>query len=235
MVGDAVIEAKEISYVYPDGTLGFENVSLNVMSGERLAIIGANGSGKSTLLLVLAGLLKPNSGYVKILGKNPFENLEEIRRNVGFLFQDTDIFLFNPTVLDELCYVPLQLEWSKEEIEEKVSSIAEELGIKDVLNKPPFRLSGGEKKRVALASILIYSPRILFLDEPFANIDAKTKRKLESIIREYEGTVVFTSHELETVKKLADRIVVMGLNKTIIADGREDVLNERTLEKAGLL
>lgn len=233
MVDDTVIEAENISYTYPDGTLGFDELSVKIREGERIAIIGANGSGKSTLLLVLSGLLKPTTGKVRILGVNPEENIEEVRKNVGFLFQDPDIFLFNSTVFDELRYVPSQLEWSEEKIKEEVSKIAEEFKISGILKKPPFRLSGGEKKRVALASILIYSPKILFLDEPFANVDAKTKRKILEILETYDGTVVFTSHELELVESLADRIIVMSLEKKVIAE--TDKLNEEILRKADLL
>ncbi len=233
MVDDTVIEAENISYTYPDGTLGFDELSVKIREGERIAIIGANGSGKSTLLLVLSGLLKPTTGKVRILGVNPEENIEEVRKNVGFLFQDPDIFLFNSTVFDELRYVPSQLGWSEEKIKEEVSKIAEEFKISGILKKPPFRLSGGEKKRVALASILIYSPKILFLDEPFANVDAKTKRKIFEILETYDGTVVFTSHELELVESLADRIIVMSLEKRVIAE--TDKLDEEILRKADLL
>lgn len=233
MVDDTVIEAENISYTYPDGTLGFDELSVKIRESERIAIIGANGSGKSTLLLVLSGLLKPTTGKVRILGVDPEENIEEVRKNVGFLFQDPDIFLFNSTVFDELRYVPSQLEWSEEKIKEEISKIAEEFKISGILKKPPFRLSGGEKKRVALASVLIYSPKILFLDEPFANVDAKTKRKILEILETYDGTVVFTSHELELVESLADRIIVMSLEKKVIAE--TDKLNEEILRKADLL
>ncbi|ADC66218.1 ABC transporter related protein [Ferroglobus placidus DSM 10642] len=233
MVDDIVIEAENISYTYPDGTLGFDELSVRIRKGERVAIVGANGSGKSTLLLVLSGLLKPTTGKVRIFGIDPEENVEEVRRNVGFLFQDPDIFLFNSTVFDELRYVPSQLGWSEEKIRREVSKIAEEFKISGILKKPPFRLSGGEKKRVALASILIYSPKILFLDEPFANVDAKTKRKIFEILKNYDGTVVFTSHELELVETLADRIIVMSLEKKVIAETNE--LNEEILRRADLL
>ncbi len=233
MVDDTVIEAENISYTYPDGTLGFDELSVKIREGERIDIIGANGRGKSTLLLVLSGLLKPTTGKVRILGVNPEENIEEVRKNVGFLFQDPDIFLFNSTVFDELRYVPSQLGWSEEKIRGEVSKIVEEFKISGILKKPPFRLSGGEKKRVALASILIYSPKILFLDEPFANVDAKTKRKIFEILETYDGTVVFTSHELELVESLADRIIVMSLEKRVIAE--TDKLNEEILRKADLL
>ena len=233
MVDNTVIEAENISYTYPDGTLGFDELSVKIRESERIAIIGANGSGKSTLLLVLSGLLKPTTGKVRILGVDPEENIEEVRKNVGFLFQDPDIFLFNSTVFDELRYVPSQLEWSEEKIKEEISKIAEEFKISGILKKPPFRLSGGEKKRVALASVLIYSPKILFLDEPFANVDAKTKRKILEILETYDGTVVFTSHELELVESLADRIIVMSLEKKVIAE--TDKLNEEILRKADLL
>ena len=212
MVDYAVI-AKDVSYRYPDGTLGVENVSLEIKKGEKVAVIGENGSGKTTLIFLLSGLLKPSEGEVKILG---FTNkqIEEIRKRVGVVFQNPDDFLFNPSVRDELLYVPRQLGLSEKEMKEIIQRFSELFGLKDVLEKPPFRLSGGEKKKVAIASVLVYTPEIVFLDEPTANVDAKTRKLVGEIITSYKGTVVVATHDLEIAEK-CERAIVMKKGKVI--------------------
>ena len=231
------IEAENISYIYPDGTTGFRDVSLRIGEGERVAIIGANGSGKSTLLMVLSGLLKPKTGSIRIYGIEPNKkNVERIRRMVGVVFQDPDDFLFNPTVRDELMYVPLQLDWSAEEVERSVREYSEIFNLREILHKPPFRLSGGEKKKVEIASVLIARPRILFLDEPTANVDGKARRKIMELLRGFDGTLVLTSHELEVARKLCSRAIIMGMERRIVAEGDIALLDdEALLEEAGVL
>ncbi len=229
---DLALVARNVSYRYPDGSIGVENVDLVISKGERVAIIGENGSGKSTLIFLLSGLLKPNKGEVKILGFSNKE-IEEIRRRVGVVFQNPDDFLFNPTVRDELLYVPRQLEMSKEEMERIVQEISQIFGLKDVLHKPPFRLSGGEKKKVEIASVLVYKPEIIFLDEPTANVDAKTRRIIKEIIKGYDGTVVVATHEID-VAKLCERILVMKRGK-IIADSSLESIDQAILWEAGII
>ena len=236
MVGDAVIVGEDISYIYPDGTLGFSRLSIEIGRGEKLALLGPNGSGKSTLMHVLSGLLKPTTGKVYIDGVEIGKIVDTIRRRIGFVFQDPDIFLFNPSVEDELKYSLLQLGIDRNEIARRVEEVAGEFGLEKVLSKPPFRLSGGEKKRVEIASVLIYRPEILFLDEPTANVDGKTRRKIVSILRDYPGTMVLSTHEIDIVEKLAERVVVMGLDKRIVYDGGLEVLDDTSfLEEVGVI
>lgn len=227
---DYAVVAKNVSYRYPDGTLGVEDIDLTIARGERVAIVGENGSGKSTLIFLLSGLLKPSRGEVKILG---LSNIEEIRRKVGVVFQNPDDFLFNPTVRDELLYVPRQLKMSREEMEEVVRKFSEIFGLGEILNKPPFRLSGGEKKKVEIASVLVYKPEIIFLDEPTANVDAKTRKVIKEVVRSYEGSVVVATHELD-VARLCERVVVMKRGR-IIADSSFDSIDRRILEEAGVI
>ena len=231
MVDYAVI-AKDVSYRYPDGTLGVENVSLEIKKGEKVAVIGENGSGKTTLIFLLSGLLKPSEGEVKILG---FTNkqIEEIRKRVGVVFQNPDDFLFNPSVRDELLYVPRQLGLSEKEMKEIIQRFSELFGLKDVLEKPPFRLSGGEKKKVAIASVLVYTPEIVFLDEPTANVDAKTRKLVGEIITSYKGTVVVATHDLEIAEKCR-RAIVMKKGK-VIFDSKFKSIDKRILEIAGVI
>ncbi|AIG98841.1 ABC-type cobalt transport system, ATPase component [Archaeoglobus fulgidus DSM 8774] len=232
-----VIEADSVSYDYPDGSAGVREVSLEIFEGDRVGLIGANGSGKSTLILLLAGLLRPTKGKIRIFGREiDKKNVEEIRRKIGVVFQNPDDFLFNPTVRDELLYVPRQLEWSEEEMENAVKEYAEMFGITHLLNKPPFSLSGGEKKKVEIASVLIYKPEVLLLDEPTAYVDGKTKRLILKILEDFKGTLVIATHELDVAEKLADKFVLLNLEHRIEAAGGKEILkNEELLEKAGVI
>lgn len=235
-MADYLIEGRGVSYIYPDGTTGFRELSIGIEKNERVAVLGPNGCGKSTLLMTLSGLLKPSSGVVLFEGKNIFENIETIRRRIGFVFQDPEIFLFNPTVRDELSYALLQLDTGIDEINERVREMARRFELEKILEKPPFRLSGGEKKRVEIASVLIYKPEVLFLDEPSANVDGKTKRKMIEELENYEGTLIFSTHEIDFAEKLAERVVVMSLEKEIVYDGSLDILDdEKFLEEVGII
>lgn len=232
-----VLEAENVSYRYPDGSTGVNEVSLAISRGDRVGLVGANGSGKSTLILLLAGLIKPTEGRIKIFGKEPDKkNIEEIRRKLGVVFQNPDDFLFNPTVRDELLYVPRQLEWSEEEMERIAKKYAEIFRIDGIMDKPPFRLSGGEKKKVEIASVLIYQPEILLLDEPTAYVDGKARRQIMEILENFDGTVVIATHELDVAEKLVDRVVLLNLDHKIEATGGKELLNDvEVLEKAGVL
>jgi len=231
------IIARGVSYVYPDGTLGVAEVTVDIEEGERIALIGANGSGKSTLLLLFSGLLKPLEGKIKILGKKVNKkNSKFFRRNVGVLFQNPDDFLFNPTVKDELLYTPAQLEIDEDEALRMAEQYAKMFDIDKFFDRPPFRLSGGEKKKVALACVLMMEPKILLLDEPTANIDGRTRRKIIEMIDSINTTLVIATHELDFVDKLADRVVVLGMEKKVIADGDLALLEDRELlERAGIV
>ncbi len=230
-----MISAKGISYVYPDGSRGIQDVSIEIFKNDRIGIIGPNGSGKSSLVFLLSGLLKPTKGEVRIFGMIPDKkNIEAIRRKIGVVFQNPDDFLFNPTVKDELLYVPRQLEMSEEEMKNLLSEYSRKFGLDEVLHKPPFRLSGGEKKKVEIASVLIFKPEIIFLDEPTANVDGKTRRVVAEMMKKYEGTVVITSHELGIIRELCNRVVLMSKGR-IVEDTTVENLNERRLEEIGVI
>ncbi len=236
MVDDALISGIKISYIYPDGTLGFDTLSVSIKRGERVALIGPNGCGKSTLMMVLAGLLRPRTGKVLIDGVDISENMDRVRRRMGFVFQDPDVFLFNPSVEDELIYSLNQLDMDEKRISELLTQYSKMFELEEVLNKPPFRLSGGEKKRVELASVLIYSPEILFLDEPTTNVDGKTRRKIIDILKSYSGTLIFSTHELDVAERIADRILLMSGEKKVIMDGGVELLKNRLLlEEIGVI
>ncbi len=230
------LKAENVSYVYPDKTVGVRNVSLSLKVGERVAIIGANGCGKSTLINVLSGILKPTSGVVKIFGVKADENFEFVRRNVGVVFQNPDDFLFNPTVRDELLYTPAQLDIPYEEALRMAEEFARLFGIEHVLEKPPFRLSGGEKKRVVLACVTMLKPKILLMDEPTANVDGRTRRRILEFVRDYDGTVLVATHELDIVPKFAEKVVVMNMEKSVEKVGGLELLeDEKLLESCGII
>lgn len=231
------IITRNVSYSYPDGTLGISDTTIDIEKGERVALVGANGSGKSTMLLLFSGLVKPKTGSVEILGKSiNKKNSKFFRQNVGILFQNPDDFLFNPTVRDELLYTPAQLEIDESEAIKMAERYAELFGIERFLDRPPFRLSGGEKKKVALACVLMMEPSILLLDEPTANIDGKTRRNIVEMVSSTDSTLVIATHELDFIDRLSDRVVIMGMNKEIMADGGLDLLEDNDLlERAGII
>ncbi|MCS7129862.1 MAG: energy-coupling factor ABC transporter ATP-binding protein [Archaeoglobaceae archaeon] len=226
-----MITAKGVSYTYPDGSLGVEKIDLEIFPNERIGIIGPNGSGKSTLIFLLSALLKPTNGEIRIFGLKPDKkNVESIRRRIGVVFQNPDDFLFNPTVKDELLYVPRQLEMDEEEMQRLLREYSHTFKLGEILQKPPFRLSGGEKKKVEIASVLIYRPEVIFLDEPTANVDRQTRKVILEMMKNYAGTIVITSHELEMIRELCRRVIVMSKGR-IVADMEIDELDERMLEE----
>jgi cobalt/nickel transport system ATP-binding protein len=235
VVHSPLISARNVSYAYPDGSLALREVSIEIYRNDRVGIIGPNGSGKSTLIFLLSGLLRPMKGDVRIFGMVPDKkNVESIRRRIGVVFQNPDDFLFNPTVKDELLYVPKQLEMDEEQMLRLLSEYAKKFDLEEILQKPPFRLSGGEKKKVEIASVLVYSPEVIFLDEPTANVDGKTKRTVAEMMRNYSGTVVIASHEMEVIRELCSRVVLMSKGK-IVEETTVESLSDEKLEEIGVI
>ena len=205
-------------------------------AGRRVALLGANGSGKSTLLRILNGLCFPDEGTVRFCGKPLTEaSIQndgfglEFRRRVGLVFQNPDVQLFSPTVFDEVAFGPLQLRWPPDEIRRKISETLEMLEITHLKNRSPHHLSTGEKKRVALASVLILNPEILLLDEPTAALDPKSaSHMIDFLVRAREGakTIVTTTHDLDITEDIADecfvfhegRIAATGLPSEILSN-----------------
>ncbi len=222
-----IIEASNLEYIYPDRTIGIKNFSLNIEESERVVLLGSNGCGKSTLLKLFAGLIKPMSGSIKIFEKDVIrENYLYFRKNIGFLFQNPDDFLFNPTVEDELLYTPMQLGFSEVEAKNLITENANYFGIEKLYEKPPFRLSGGEKKRVALACVLQLNPKLLILDEPTSNIDGKTRNKIIEFLKEYKGTMILSTHEIDFVKKISNKVVLLSPDKEILKVGGIELLED---------
>jgi cobalt/nickel transport system ATP-binding protein len=214
----ALFELREVSFDY-DGIGALRGLSLDISLGERLVLLGANGSGKSTLLRLLDALCFPSKGLISFDGNAlTSDRLQDdnfalpFRRRVALVFQNPDVQLFNPTVFDEVAFGPLQLQWPKEQLLSRVNETMEWMGIAHLRDRPPYRLSGGEKKRVALASVVVLDPDVLLLDEPTATLDPRSQSQVIDLIQEWKGsekTVITATHQLEIVEDIADRIVVL--------------------------
>ncbi|HOK91857.1 MAG TPA: ABC transporter ATP-binding protein [Spirochaetota bacterium] len=231
-----IVQAEDLHYTYPDGKVALQGLSFLITHGESVAIIGANGAGKSTLLMHLNGVILPQKGMVRI-GEMPVtrETLPNIRRTVGTVFQDSDDQLFMPTVFDDVAFGPLNLGFPKEEVEKKVRETLEKVGALHLINRATHRLSGGEKRSVAIATVLAMAPDILVMDEPTSNLDPKSRRNLIELLKSFTHTKIIATHDLDMAMDLCTRTIVLSEGK-IIADGpTSDILiNEQLLHKSHL-
>ena len=229
-----VIKTININFTYPDGTTALTDINLCVASGERVAVLGANGSGKSTLFNLFNGLLQPTSGAVFIKGLSVEQkNYRAIRRMVGMVFQDPDDQLFSNTVKQEIAYGLLNLGTPKKDIQESVRWALSVVGLDGYENKSPYNLSGGEKKRVALASVLAMKPEVLVLDEPTAALDprgvAQSVKLLNNINKSLNITLIFATHDVDVVPLLADRIYVMNRGRIRVSGATAEVFSQKEI------
>lgn len=235
-----LLELTDIHYAYREGIPALSGLSLSVLPGERIAVLGANGCGKSTLLKLLAGLVFPQAGSYRAFGREIDDSLLSrdpfgiyFRKEVGILFQNPDAQLFNPTVEDEIAFGPLQMNDPPGEIRSKVEKAIETFGIGALAGRAPYELSGGEKKKVAIASVLVMDPEVLLLDEPTAGLDPRSSRALVDVIIDAEEsgkTVVTATHDLHIVSEIAQRVLVFGEDRRILASGSpEEILTDRSL------
>ena len=235
---DEILSCSDVWFRYPDGTIALRGISLAVYEGEILAILGPNGAGKSTLLLVLAGLLKPWRGFVRYRGERLRVDDPSIRRSIGMVFQNPDDQLFCPTVFDDLAFSLRQLELPEDEVKRRVEEAALLVGVSHLLHKPPYRLSFGEKKRVALASILIYDPEILILDEPTSSMSPRFISQIKEILEERRSigrTHILATQDVEFAYELADRIVIIIEGRLRREGSPEIIIQEpNLLEEADL-
>ncbi len=214
-----IVEVANLRYSYPDGTQALQSISFRITHGESVAIVGANGAGKSTLLLHLNGYLTPQEGSVRI-GGFPLtrQTLGEIRRTVGMVFQDPDDQLFMPTVYDDVAFGPLNLGLPREEVEARVGDALNRVGAAHLRDRPPYRLSGGEKRTAAIATVLAMSPDILVMDEPSSNLDPSARRRLIQLLKSFEHTRITATHDLDMVLELCTRTIVLHEGR-VVADG----------------
>ena len=233
-----IVEVRNLKFHYPDQTLALGGISFRIGHGESVAIVGANGAGKSTLLQHLNGYLTPGSGEV-LIGDYLLtrETLREARRTVGMVFQDPDDQLFMATVADDVAFGPLNLGLTPEEVEKRVTGALETVGLAQLRERPPHRLSAGQKRRVAIASVLSMSPDILVMDEPSAGLDPRVRTQLIALLKTFRHTKIIATHDLDLVLDLCERTIVMH-EGMVSADGptleifaNEELLAASCLEK----
>jgi cobalt/nickel transport system ATP-binding protein len=235
-----VFACRDLHYAYLDRFPALAGVSLDVRAGERVALVGANGCGKSTLLKVLDGLVHPQEGTIHAFGEPITEDAledEEVNRRfrsrVGFVFQNSDSQVFSPTVREEVAFGCLQLGMSEAETRARVDDVLALLDIADLADRAPFQLSGGQKKRVAIASVLVMNPQVLLFDEPTAALDPRTQHWLVGLIRrlgEAGKTVIVATHDLVVLDEIADRCIVFAEDHTIAGGGPPgEILSNRDL------
>ncbi len=225
-----IVEMKDLHYTYPDGNSALNGVSFRITHGETVAIVGANGAGKSTILLHLNGCLIAETGTVRI-GDFPLtrKTLDQVRRTVGMVFQDPDDQLFMPSVHEDVAYGPLNLGLPLEDVEQRVNDALSTVGMLHLKDRPPYRLSGGEKRSVAIATVLSMSPSILVMDEPTSNLDPKARRQLIHLLKTFEHTIILATHDLDMVLDLCSRTIVLKKGR-IEADGPTlDILQNAAL------
>ena len=236
---DSIVSLSDVKFNYPAGVTALKGVTFEVAQGERIALLGPNGSGKSTLILLIAGLLMPNSGDIKVFGeKTTSKDFQKLRSRIGIVFQDPDDQLFTPSVIEDIEYGPKNLKLPDTDIKTQSTQMLERMDITHLRDRPPHRLSFGEKKKVSLATALVLKPELLILDEPTANLDLVSRRNLINTLNELNQTgttIIVSTHDAEAIPELADRIVVIshGLK---LGDGKtSDVLqNKDMLEQSGL-
>jgi cobalt/nickel transport system ATP-binding protein len=224
-----VLELHGVAYAYPGGHQALFGVDLHVHPGERVALLGPNGAGKTTLVLHLNGILTPGAGSVTVSGLPVTDaNLLEVRRRVGIVFQDPDDQLFMPTVRDDVAFGPANLGLRGAELDDRVVEALSAVGVADLAERAPHHLSFGQRRRVAIATVLAMRPEILVLDEPSSNLDPASRRELAAILRSLDVTVLMVTHDLPYAVELCERSIVLS-EGTVVADGAtREVLADAT-------
>lgn len=231
-----VLQVRDLHFSYHDGLAALRGVSFQMCEGDKVALVGPNGAGKSTLMLHLNGILTARSGEVSVAGKRlTRDNLPAIRAMVGLVFQNPDDQLFSPTVFEDVAFGPLHMGLPMEEVEARVKSALEAVRMSAFRDRLSHHLSVGEKKRIAIATVLSMDPQILVLDEPSAGLDPRGRRTLINLLRDLPITMLVSTHDMRLVQELFPRTIMMDEGQ-IVADGRtKDILeNEELLTAHGL-
>jgi cobalt/nickel transport system ATP-binding protein len=240
---DTIFDLRNVSYSYVGKIDALKDVTLKIKRGEQVSIIGSNGSGKSTLLAILDGLVYPTSGqfyaFNNLISEEAFDAIADnefrtfFRTRVGFVFQNSDVQLFSPTVYEEIAFGPLQLNLTAEEVKGRVEDILDMMEIGKLRDRSPHTLSGGEKKKVCIATVLVNNPDVLLLDEPSAGLDPRTQLWLIELLQElgHAGkTVITATHDLEIMDQISKRAIVMGEDHKVKTDGdSESILSDYEL------
>lgn len=234
---NVAIKVSGLGYTYPDGTAALSGIDLTIRRGETVALMGPNGAGKSTLAQHFNGILTPREGRVEVMGLEVNKkNMRKVRDLVGLVFQDPDDQLFSPNVREDVAFGPLNQRLASEQVEHAVSRALKWVGMEGAETRSPHHMSFGEKKRIALATVLAMDPEILVLDEPVSNMDPRGRRLFIELVRVLEATRVIVTHDLDMARKICDRVVLLDGGR-VQADGRATAIlsDDRLLEKHGLL
>lgn len=221
---DSIVTVSCLKHVYPDTTeIHICGLDFVVNRGERVVVLGGNGSGKTTLLYHILGLLKPDEGRVTVFGRNPAEEYDRVRERIGVLLQNVEEQILSPTVWDDIAFSPRNFGVSRNETDRMVAAVLDEIGIAHLRDKICHYLSGGEKRKVALAGALVMRPELLILDEPFEGLDTRSRAELVSILnnRNREGmSIIMSTHDLNLVGSFADRVYVLAKGRGVITAGK---------------
>jgi len=217
-----LINIKDISYSYPGGRPVLRNLDLQLHEGERVGLIGPNGSGKTTMFHVIMGLLKPSSGRIEIFGKQVKEekDFRPVRQQIGLLFQDADDQLFSPTVLEDVAFGPLNQGKSKKDARKIAEETLASLGLEGFEDRITYKLSGGEKKLVSLATVLAMRPRVLLLDEPTMGLDTDTTQKIIDILENIDISYIFISHNMDFISRTTGKVCGMANGRIFLEKDR---------------
>ena len=235
-----IMQLRNVSFEYIANETVMKDINLDIRSGEKVVILGANGSGKSTLQKVLNGLIFPTKGEYRAFGQviteetlNDEQLSKAFRQRVGFIFQNSDSQLFCTNVWEEIAFGPLQMKLSFKEVTKRVNEVIKMLSLESLQDRPPYKLSGGEKKKVAIASVLSINPEVMILDEPTNGLDPRSQRWMINLLVELNKagkTLIICTHNLDIVEEIADRVIVFSEDHTIIAEGTpNDILSNKEL------
>jgi len=219
-----------LSFSYPDQPSALQDVRLALQPGERVGLIGPNGAGKTTFFLLICGVLKPSAGEIALFGQPMVHGA--FRPEIGMVFQNPDDQLFCPSVRDDVAFGPQNLGLSHEEVEDRVEEVLSTVGIVDLISRPPHHLSGGEKRMVSIAGVLAMRPRLVVYDEPSANLDIRSRRRLIRFLQAAPETVLIASHDLELVLEVCDRVVLLDEGRIVVNGVPSQVMCDVALMEA---
>jgi cobalt/nickel transport system ATP-binding protein len=231
---EPVIRVHDLTYAYPGGPVALDHVSFEVVPGESIGLVGPNGAGKTTLFLCLSGVLRIHTGAVQLAGLDPADPVQRraLPAKTGIVFQNSDDQLFNATVFDDVAFGPLTLGCGPQEVKERVAEALTRVGLIGFDQRVPFHLSGGEKRRVALAGVLAMRPEILLLDEPSMYLDPRGRRELIRLINGLTVTKMIAAHDLELVRETCRRVLLLDGGRLIKDGPTRDILTDAQLMEA---
>lgn len=228
-----MLEIKNLSYSYEDGKIALKGINIKINEGETIGLIGGNGAGKSTLIKLMVGILKASEGEIIVDGIQICkESLKEVRKKVGVVFQNSDNQLFMNKVYDDIAFGLRNSKMSEDDIKDKIIDVAKKLDIEELLHKSPNNLSGGEKRKVSIGTVLVMDPSYVFFDEPTSFLDPRGKRLFIETIKKLNTTKIIATHDLDMVRSICDRIIV--LNKGMLVNNNNILYDEKLLIECNL-